>query len=148
MNSGIYGMTSGQSLAGRKVAASAVGRVYDAITSVVSVIGANPQSVALTAATRTRLVAISGRGAVRAAALQQSLGSVNLRLELWIDGVRVSDSGTVTTVSGTGIVIAGGGVSGQTPLWDWIPFENSMEFWATSANTGSHTYGLIYDIHQ
>lgn len=148
MNAGMFGLPNGQPGAARKVAASNVGRSRTAVSGAVGVVGAAAQSVALTAGVRTRVLAVNGRGALRAAAIDQFIGTVNLRLELWVDGVLVADTGTVSTGTGTGLIALGFGAAGQTPIWDWVPFDSSLEVWATSGTSGSPNVGVVYDIHQ
>lgn len=155
MNQGMYGMASPSSGAGvgaggslRKLAAQ-VGRnyVYTSMTT-----GANGIGVPLTASVRTRVLSISGRGAMRIASVAQFTGgAANMRAELLLDGVPVVDTGTAAVSHTSGYCLIGIPLSSvATPLmWDWWPFDASAEIYVTSSVTNaSYTLSHITDIHQ
>lgn len=148
MNAGIFPLMDSQPGGGRRVFASNVGRSRGQVSAPVAPLGCAGQAVVLTAGVRTRVLSVNGRGAFRAAAIEQSLAPVNLRFELWVDGVLAADTGTNLVTVGNGLILLGLGASGQTPAWDWVPFDSSAELWVTTNTSGSHTFGFVYDIHQ
>ena len=148
MNAGMYGMADGRGMARRRLAAVSVGKIRTQVTSAVNAIGAASQSVPLTTGVRTRVLTVSGRGAVRALAVEQGLGTTSLQLEAWVDGVLVADTGTVTTSTNGGVIAVGAGIQSQPPFWDWVPFDTAFEVFVTCGSTGSVGFGAIYDLHQ
>lgn len=152
MNSGIYGMTSGQSLAGRKV--KALGGTTPAsiatatVTSFSGIAHATPVSAAATPATvRTRLLSVADKGAIRALAIAGG-GTDNTRVEIIVDGVTIWDR-TISMVSGTMYVVVGF-VGSASPSFcpDYIPFDSSMELWVTRSTLTTTDYAFTVDLHQ
>lgn len=162
MNPGMYGMASGQPGAARKLAGSVYGGTtnpaangfINAGTSVATSNGLSPLTPTLSASVRTRLVSVSGRGAVRAVGFNTSGVSATATFELWIDGVRVKSlSGLMA--SGHGLLLVGSGSSNGTYpsgiIPDFIPFDSSCEVFITSDTSlsgGSAIYSHWIDLHQ
>lgn len=152
MNQGMYyGLAGSQSSGGalRKLAGQ-LGRSY---------LFANPATggaytgTPLTAGVRTRLLSILGRGALRIASLTNNTGgNANMRLEVVLDGVVIADTGTLNASNSQGICPVGYPANSGSPLfWDWVPFDSSLEIWATSSVTGTsgaYTFQYVADIHQ
>lgn len=153
MNSGIYGMTSGQSLAGRKVkllgGSTPTSLTGTTVTSFSSIAHATPVSSAATPATvRTRLLSVADKGAIRALAIAGG-GTDNTRVEIIVDGVTIWDR-TISMVNGTVYVVAGFGGGGTSPVFapDYIPFDSSMELWVTRSTLTTTDYAFTVDLHQ
>jgi len=149
MNAGMFGMPSARSTGARKVVASAVGRASTAVVGATAAIGASSSVVGMTLGVRQRMLSISGGGALRATAINQATGGAqSLRLEVWVDGVAVADVSNASVASGSGLIAVGFAVASGTPLWDWIPFDSSLEIWATMGASAGLSFGAVYDIHQ
>ena len=152
MNSGIYGITSGKSLAGRKV--KAVGGTTPSVVAVTALVAAAPcHATAVAGATtlngvRTRLVSIQDRGAVRFFGIEGTGPST--RVEILIDGVLVVDQTFTATSSQTFLNIGFGG-GGATPICipDYVPFDTSFEAFITvGGSAGASNYLFNVDLHQ
>ena len=151
-NSGIYGITSGQSLAGRKV--KAVGGATPSVLGV-SAFGAAPACHATTVlgattlnGVRTRLLSVQDRGAVRFFGIEGT--GVSTRVEILIDGVRVVDQTFTATSTNTFLSIGFGG-GGATPIAipDYVPFDTSFEAFITvGGSAGASNYLFNVDLHQ
>lgn len=152
MNSGIYGITSGQSLAGRKV--KAVGGATPSVLGILAADAASPcRATAVTGATtpngvRTRLLSVQDRGAVRFFGIQGT--GVSTRVEILIDGVRVVDQTFLATSSQTFLSIGfGGGGAAPIAIPDYVPFDTSFEAFITvGGSAGASNYLFTVDLHQ
>lgn len=159
MNQGMYGVSSGAGAAGLRKLSGQVrsGTAQTTWTPVVLAAGVGAVNVSLTAGVRTRVVSVTGRGALRWFHGAAPAAGTDLTLEVLIDGTRVINQ-LVTLPAASGgsnavyVAIGGGlGVAGTTQasaFWDWVPFDASVELFLTSSTSATCAYGTAYDIHQ
>jgi hypothetical protein len=86
--------------------------------------------------------------AVRFCGVEGTGSGGNFRMEMLVDGIRVSDL-TFSQAASTTYLIAGFGVGGSTPFLvpDYIPFDQSFEVFITAGATGVN-YLFNVDLHQ
>ena len=160
MNAGMYGMADGRGMTGRKVAALIgsfdVGQASPCQAIFSSGRGLTTNTGTLSAGVRTKIASISGRGAVRLAAVEmiyQAPSVGTLTSEIWVDGVRLAIA-TTDRAGSTGSYGAtligwstyGSGLSTVAP--DFVPFDSSVEIWATRSIAQAVNYSLVVDLHQ
>jgi hypothetical protein len=159
MNAGIYGMTNGQGMAGRKVAGR-IGMGTSASTGgnleSISSLGIASNALTLTSGVRTRVVSVTGKGALRwFGHVSGPTGAPTVKYEIVADGVTalnisVTATGSIgysywghvtnTTISST---------AKTTPVFDFLPFDQSLEIYITEATSmGAGSYGYVVDMHQ
>ncbi|WP_345064530.1 hypothetical protein, partial [Acidovorax lacteus] len=128
----------------RKVAGY-VGRNY--VVGITDLGGAS-SSVTLSAGVRTRLFSATGRGALRSCGLFTD-SNRNMRAEVVIDGVLAIDTGTVSVPATRFFAPVGYWPSGASfYLWDWVPFDASVEVFFTASTAMTNSFVCIADIHQ
>lgn len=147
-------MPNGQALQVRKLAAQ-IGRqtLASSIHSMSGASGAAAAAVSgLTGNTRVNLLSVTGRGAARFLAVAEGSGSAsgNLRLEVIVDGVTISDVTRAVGATGDGIIPIGYCASTTIPaIWDYVPFDSSLQVFVTLPGTTTTVYLLrVIDIHQ
>lgn len=150
MNAGMFDLPGGQAGRPRKWAGS-VGKSY-AHSATMYDLGVSLVTVSLTSGVRTRVLSINGRGAIRALAMGQQSISAGLTLELFIDGAKALSVGPIT-VNGSGpqgiFLLGNPRLSSGAAWWDYVPFDSSIELFATGAVTDSlYSLGYAVDIHQ
>lgn len=156
MNPGMYPLIDPQAQALRKLAGqvrsgfNTGGATY---TSALGAAGLDPSgatTLALSAATRTRALAVNGRGAVRFALINNGSGSAsNVQIEVFVDGVKAIDTGSRALTSGSHMPFVGGvGSTNVVAALDFIPFDSSLEIWVTASVSGNYQHGFLIDLHQ
>lgn len=157
MNAGMYGMSDGRGMAERKVIAAAQSPGTSQLTAVTASTCANSlgynawlNGTTITLNTRTRILSVNGKGALRLHVLSgDAAGSTNAQQELWVDGVKVKDH-SVTSLQPTNSAVLVGAVStaGVTAL-DYVPFNSSLEIWVSvNATRTAMSAATVYDLHQ
>lgn len=160
MNAGMYGMADGRGMAGRKF----IGRVGiqpsntgALVEGSFSASGLLPNALTTVAGVRTKLLGVSGRGALRWLGIHAGTGSGSTyRVEVVVDGVTVINVPYITA-SSRGPMVWGemthvymnSGTNQPTPVFDYLPFESSIEVYLTasvSEATGGYYYAI--DLHQ
>lgn len=153
MNAGMFPLPNGQQGGVRKLSGQ-IGRQANA--SSINAMGPGAGAVAtnisgLTGNTRINLLSVAGRGAARFLAVCDASGAGgNFRVEVIVDGVTIFD-GTRTIASiGDGLIPVGYCVSSTTTaIWDYVPFDSSLQVFVTLPGAATAVYLLrVIDIHQ
>lgn len=160
MNAGMYGMADGRGMAGRKLAGQVMpasispGVSAGTVLAMAASQSRSPESVNLSAGVRTKVLSVSGLGALRMAGWSMSAQVANITYELWLDGILIKKYTNVSVASGADLVLAGVGVGSNAypdVSADFIPFESSCEIFVTSdvpvsGGNGRHFYWV--DVHK
>jgi hypothetical protein len=160
MNAGTFGMADGRGMAGRKLAtqvrsstsATVYGNYVSSFPTAVINAGATYQSAAsVSGGVETRIFSINGRGALRWLGAGDGVASNTIKVRLVIDGVTVSTGSQSGKDSTGGLVVCGTGntTTGTIlSLWDYMPFDSSVELFYTTSATAAPYLGFVVDIHQ
>jgi len=154
MNPGMYGMSDGRGMAGRKLAGQLTQGLRNSVANpsgnLASYLGHSLPLISLTANTRTRVLSVSGRGALRAFATTNGTGSnESQRVEVWVDGSLLIDTGAVSCGLSAGLMVVGTSMS-TSFFMDYIQFDTSLDVFMTVSVGGSSTESIAYrvDVHQ
>ncbi len=156
MNPGMYPLIDPQAQGIRKLAGqvrsgfapNASG--YGSALQCAGLSASSTTNLSLVAATRTRILSISGRGAARFALINNGTGSsTTLSVEVWIDGVKVIDTGNQSLSTGNFLPFVGSiNPAASSAALDFLLFDTSLEMWTTSTSAGTHQCGFLVDLHQ
>lgn len=158
MNAGMYGMADGCGMNGRKFIGR-VGTAQENASAVSPQVGASvgvarAATAPLSAGVRTRLVSVTGKGALRYFAADQSSGLPQVtNLEVWLDGVSVYSTAGRSLISGSAWIACGAVMQtaggSQCGVLDFWPFDQSCEVFITLATYSSPVnYLSVIDLHQ
>lgn len=152
MNAGMYGMSDGRGMAGRKLIGRAGLGTLPATSSwsaLASSVGAATAGISLTAGVRTRLLNINGAGALRFGLVNNGSGvGTSSTFEVWLDGVPFINNSQVSPnwSNGQAQVFAGSTANG---FLDYLPFSQSCEVFVTAGTTSAgYTLAYLADLHQ
>lgn len=152
MNAGMYGLADGKGMAGRKL----IGRagqgalpVSTAGSTLAASVGASYGTISLTSGVKTRVLGVSGSGALRFGFVENgSAFNTSSSIQVVVDGVVVTNQ-SLTSPSwsiGNALIFCGSSSGG---VLDYLPFSQSLEVFVTAGATSS-SFAMAYlaDLYQ
>lgn len=96
------------------------------------------------------MLSVNGRGALRWASLTIISASSAVSFELWMDGKKVDEATVASSAAQTSFVLCGalGTPTEVSPVLDWMPFDSSVELYATSSPGNNTALVYLIDIHE
>lgn len=163
MNAGQFPLGDGRTLGARRVvgvsgreAVVIQNTVYaPTASSFATAAGLAQYTVAMSAATRTRIYSATGRGAVRIMLVEVPSGALDYRIEAFLDGNRIYDR-TISNGAGQAQAQAVVGIN-ATPTSsvnnnlfpDYLPFDASFEVYLTITQAGQTArWCYLVEAHQ
>ena len=157
MNAGMYGMADGQGIAGRKllgIAGKSTTATSVAVqgnpSTVAGIVGATNNPYSLVINVRTKLVSINGAGVLKYFySADSSATPYNYVVEIWLDGVKVVQTGWTNGASANFGPVQVGFVAASCIQLERLPFYSSLEVYATT-NNGPCSGNFVYlaDLYQ
>lgn len=159
MNAGMYGMADGRGMAGRKiatqlrseVATNNTGNYVSSVFTAISNVGVSYLTLSsVTGAVDTLVFSLNGRGAVRWVGIGDGAASNTILARLVVDGKTIVSGGKTSKASTGGLILCGTGWASGTGagLWDYIPFDSSVQIYYQTSTTTSPYLGYVIDLHE